>query len=132
MWIYPVSVNKTVHEYISPKLCLTPKIQSKYSRIGECVGIGQTTVVQSILSRLSERPYIKPYVEREREREPMLSRMSEREREREEGGEQEYKISKNHCKPSCSLLFFYSSFYSERRSSCTESYLVPPARTREL
>ena len=45
MRIYPVSVNKTVHEYISPKLCLTPEIQSKYSRIGECVGICQTTVL---------------------------------------------------------------------------------------
>ena len=30
--------------YISPKLCLTPEIKSKYFRTGECVGIGQTTV----------------------------------------------------------------------------------------
>ena len=31
--------------YISPKLCLTPAIKSKYFRIGKCVGMGQTTVV---------------------------------------------------------------------------------------
>ena len=45
MCLYPVSVNKNVHEYISPKLCLTLEIQSKYFRIGECVGICQTTVL---------------------------------------------------------------------------------------
>ena len=27
------------------KLCLTPEIKSKYFRTGECVGIGQTTVL---------------------------------------------------------------------------------------
>ena len=31
--------------YISPKLCLTPEIKLKGFRIGECVGIGQTTVL---------------------------------------------------------------------------------------
>ena len=44
MWLYPVSVDKNFHKYISPKLCLTPEIKSKYFRTGECVGIGQTTV----------------------------------------------------------------------------------------
>ena len=44
MWLHPESVKKHVHMYISPKLCLTPEIKSKYFRIGECVGIGQTTV----------------------------------------------------------------------------------------
>ena len=45
MWLYPVSVNKNVHKYISPKLCLTPEIKSKYFRIEECIRIGQTTVI---------------------------------------------------------------------------------------
>ena len=44
MWLHQVSVDKNVHKYISPKLCLTPEIKSKYFRISECVGIGQTTV----------------------------------------------------------------------------------------
>ena len=44
MWLHQVTVDKNVHKYISPKLCLTPEIKSKYFRIGECVGIGQTTV----------------------------------------------------------------------------------------
>ena len=44
MWLNTVSINKNVHKYISPKLCFTPEIKSKYFRIGECVGIGQTTV----------------------------------------------------------------------------------------
>ena len=44
MWLYPIGVNKNVHKYISPKLCLTPEIKSKNFRIGECVGICQTTV----------------------------------------------------------------------------------------
>ena len=44
MWLHPVGVNKDVQTYISPKLCLTPEIKSKYFRTGECVGIGQTTV----------------------------------------------------------------------------------------
>ena len=44
MWLHQVNVDKNVHKYISPKLCLTPEIKSKYFRIGECVGIGQTTV----------------------------------------------------------------------------------------
>ena len=44
MWLHQVSFEKNAHEYISPKLCLTPEIKSKYFRIGECVGIGQTTV----------------------------------------------------------------------------------------
>ena len=34
--------------------CLTPEIQSKYSRIGECVGIGQTTVLNWI--RVAQGP----------------------------------------------------------------------------
>ena len=46
MWLHQVTVDKNVHKYISPKLCLTPEIKSKYFRIGECVGIGQTTVPQ--------------------------------------------------------------------------------------
>ena len=45
MWLHQVSVDKNIHEYISPKNCLTPKIKSKNFRIGECVGIDQTTVV---------------------------------------------------------------------------------------
>ena len=45
MWLHPVSVKKNVQKYILPKLCLTPEIKSKYFRTGECVGIGQTTVV---------------------------------------------------------------------------------------
>ena len=44
MWLHPVSVKENVQTYISPKLCLTPEIKSKYFRTGECVGIGQTTV----------------------------------------------------------------------------------------
>ena len=44
MWLHPVGVNEDVQTYISPKLCLTPDIKSKYFRTGECVGIGQTTV----------------------------------------------------------------------------------------
>ena len=44
MWLHPVSVEKNVQTYISPKLCITPEIKSKYIRTGECVGIGQTTV----------------------------------------------------------------------------------------
>ena len=48
MWLHPVSVKKNVQTYISPKLCLTPEIKSKYFRTGECVGIGQTTVLASI------------------------------------------------------------------------------------
>ena len=44
MWFHPLSVNKNVHKYIWPTLCLTPEIKSKYFRNGECVGIGQTTV----------------------------------------------------------------------------------------
>ena len=44
MWLHPVSVKKNVQTYISPKLCLTPEIKSKYFRTGECVGMGQTTV----------------------------------------------------------------------------------------
>ena len=45
MWLHPVSVKKNVQKYILPKLCLTPEIKSKYFRTGECVGIGQTTVL---------------------------------------------------------------------------------------
>ena len=41
---HPLSVKKNVQTYISPKLCLTPEIKSKYFRTGECVGIGETTV----------------------------------------------------------------------------------------
>ena len=37
-------IDKNVYEYISAKLALTPKIKSKNFRIGECVGIGRTTV----------------------------------------------------------------------------------------
>ena len=44
MWPHPVSVKENVQTYISPKLCLTPEIKSKYFRTSECVGIGQTTV----------------------------------------------------------------------------------------
>ena len=44
MWLHPVSVKENVQTYISPKLCLTSEIKSKYFRTGECVGIGQTTV----------------------------------------------------------------------------------------
>ena len=36
--------------YISPKLCLTLEIKSKYFRTGECVGIGQTTVLITLIS----------------------------------------------------------------------------------
>ena len=45
MWLHPVCVDKNVRKYISPKLCLTQEIKPKYFRIGECVGIGQTTVL---------------------------------------------------------------------------------------
>ena len=45
MWLHPVSVKENVQTYISPKLCLTPKIKLKWFRTGECVGIGQTTVL---------------------------------------------------------------------------------------
>ena len=44
MWLQPVRVKKNVQTYISPTLCLTPEIESKNFRTGECVGIGQTTV----------------------------------------------------------------------------------------
>ena len=44
MWLYPVSVKENVQTYISPKLCLTLEIKSKYFRTGDCVRIGQTTV----------------------------------------------------------------------------------------
>ena len=47
MWLHPVGVKENVQTYISPKLCLTPEIKSKYFRTGECVGIGQITVVSS-------------------------------------------------------------------------------------
>ena len=47
MCLHPISADKNVHKYISSKLCFTPDIKSKYFRIGECVGIGQTTVVVS-------------------------------------------------------------------------------------
>ena len=36
--------------YVSPKLLFKPEINSKYFGTGECVGIGQTTVVQSNLT----------------------------------------------------------------------------------
>ena len=49
MWLHQVSVDKNVHEYISPKLYFTPEIKSKYFRIGECVGIGKTTVLPLLL-----------------------------------------------------------------------------------
>ena len=45
MWLHSVSVKKNVQTYISPKLCLTPEIKSKHFRTGECVGIGQTSVI---------------------------------------------------------------------------------------
>ena len=61
MWLHPVSVKKSVQKYILPKLCLTPEIKSKYFRTGECVGIGQTTVLELTeilhgLSKLAYRP----------------------------------------------------------------------------
>ena len=46
MWLHPVRVKKNAQKYILSKLCLTPEIKSKYFRTGECVGIGQTTVVR--------------------------------------------------------------------------------------
>ena len=52
MWLRQVSVYKNVHSYISPKLCLTPGIKSKYFRISECVGIGQTTVFIDFLENM--------------------------------------------------------------------------------
>ena len=55
MWLHQVTVDKNVRKYISPNLCLTPEIKSKYFRIGECVGIGQTTVLgQKCMHRQSE------------------------------------------------------------------------------
>ena len=47
--------------YILPKLSLTPEIKLKYFRIGECIGIGQTTVVSiklgpPVIAVLSHRP----------------------------------------------------------------------------
>ena len=53
MWFHPVSVKKNIQTYIWPKLCLTPEIKSKYFRTGECVGIGQTTVLVNCLGGLS-------------------------------------------------------------------------------
>ena len=47
--------------YISPKLCLTPEIKSKYFRTGECVGIGQTTVINKHLRKFSD-PVVKKSV----------------------------------------------------------------------
>ena len=44
VWLKPVSLDKIVQKCISPKLCLTQEINSKYFGTGECVGIGQTTV----------------------------------------------------------------------------------------
>ena len=44
MRLRPVSLDKKVHKYISPKFCFTPEINSKYFGTGKCVGIGQTTV----------------------------------------------------------------------------------------
>ena len=46
MWPRPVSADKNVRKYISPKLCLTPEIYPKYMSFGtcECIGVGQTTV----------------------------------------------------------------------------------------
>ena len=49
MYLHSVSVKENVQTYISPILCLTPEIKSKYSRTGECVGIGQTTVFTSMV-----------------------------------------------------------------------------------
>ena len=54
MWLYPVSVDKTVHKFISPKLCLMPEIKSKYFRTGECVGIGQRTEEKNITDSFPE------------------------------------------------------------------------------
>ena len=71
MCLHPISVNKNVHKYISPKLCFTPDIKSKYFRIGECVGIGQTTVFLSLFQPIKSRyttpleavaPEPKPYI----------------------------------------------------------------------
>ena len=57
MLLHPVSVKKNVQMCISPKLCLTPDIKSKYFRTGECVGIGQTTVPE--LKELSYQERLK-------------------------------------------------------------------------
>ena len=44
MRLRPESLSKNDRNYISPKLCLTPGINSKYFGTGERVEIGQTTV----------------------------------------------------------------------------------------
>ena len=49
MWLYPESVEKNGPKL---KLCLTPEIKLKYFRIGECVGMGQTTVCLLFLTFL--------------------------------------------------------------------------------
>ena len=41
--VWPKCAVKNVHKYISPKLCFTPEKISKYTEIGDFVGIGQTS-----------------------------------------------------------------------------------------
>ena len=55
MWLHPVGANEDVQTYISPKLCLTPEIKSKYFRTGECVGIG----LNNCSSVITEDIYLK-------------------------------------------------------------------------
>ena len=40
-----------VHKYILPKLCFTPEKISKYTGIGDFVGLGQTSVSPWVRSR---------------------------------------------------------------------------------
>ena len=42
--VWPKCAVKNVHNYISPKLCFTPEKISKYTEIGDFVGIGQTSI----------------------------------------------------------------------------------------
>ena len=43
IWLRTASLDKNGHKYISPKLCLTLEINSKYFETGECVVVGQST-----------------------------------------------------------------------------------------
>ena len=41
---WPKCAVKNVHKYISSKLCFTPEKISKYTEIGDFIGVGQTSI----------------------------------------------------------------------------------------
>ena len=74
MWIHPVRVKKNVQTYISPKLCLMPEIKSKYFRTGECVGIGQTTVLLYLQQYFYPRSFHKSWLSKKKKKKRVTSK----------------------------------------------------------